>query len=585
LINTAIFAPAAVIGVWDHSIKSLMLQLKKSDHNVSLIRCQGFYSNICIAMPAFGVTENSSRLLKSEICTDCMKSQKLSDYRFPAMVQHLENYSTESDLSAIDTIMETINIDNWYEFSVNGIRIGQIASYEFLLNYKLKSIKISKHNWGNLEMHIRNVLKTYYAAINYFRENLVDNFIVYNRFYSINNIFCQVAEKNNINVFSIQNEGPASDVNSRFHLFSKIDNQLWLSKSTQWKMARSRPLGFIKLNRVNRHLKYVLGVKGLLTYSTNPDPLLSKHEIFAKLKLQSPNKVILIPTSSADERFALEILDFLPAEKVDKYDSLQILKEVVELAPSYPDYGFIFRIHPREFPNKRENVQSQHGSDLLDFISGTTLPKNLKINTPEDSLSIANLALVSDFILNSTSSVGLDFAALGLKVFMFSPTKNYFYPNELNFIQPDLKSCLSSISSLEENFAFPKDKQVLAYRWLYFKYFSTNRVVENLDRDFIQRISSILNRVLSPKFSKIVCNILSKFSERFFLLRQSRDLEELVDREPLDRFMHIFLVQKVISHFYKIVAFVESFMIRVLSKKLRERLAPPLYSKTDRGFR
>jgi hypothetical protein len=536
-------------------------------------------------MPAFGVTENSSSLLKSEICTDCIKSQKLSDYRFPDLVQHLENYSTESDLSAIDIIMDTINIDNWYEFSVDGVRIGQIASYEFSLNYKLKSIKISKHDWENLELHIRNVLKTYYAAINYFRENSVDNFIVYNRFYSINNVFCQVAEKNNIKVFSMQNEGPASDVNSRFHIFSKIDDQLWLSKSTQWTRAQNRPLGFIKLNRVNRHLKYVLGVKGLLTYSNNPDPLLSKHDIFAKLKLQSLNKVVLIPSSSADERFALEILDFLPAEKDDKYDSLQILKEVVELAPNYPDYGFIFRIHPREFPNKRENVQSRHGSDLLDFISATTLPKNLKINTPEDALSIANLALVSDFILNSTSTVGLDFAALGLKVFMFSPTKNFFYPNELNFIQPDLKSCLSTISSLGESLIFPKDQQVLAYRWLYFKYFSSNRAVGNLDRDFIQRVNSILNKVLPPKFSTTVCNLLSKFSDFLFPRKPCRDLEELVDREPLNRVMHIFLVKKVIRHFYKIVTFVESFMISVLSRKLRERLTPPLYSKTDRGLR
>ena len=106
-----------------------------------------------------------------------------------------------------------------------------------------------------------------------------------------------------------------------------------------------------------------------------------------------------------------------------------------------------------------------------------------------------------------------------------------------------------------------------------------------MDRDFIQRINSILIKVLPPKFSTTVCNLLSKFSDFLFLRKPYRDLEELVDREPLDRVMHIFLVNKVIRHFYKIVTFVESFMIRVLSKKLRERLTPSLYSKTDRGFR
>lgn len=574
MIRTAIFAPTAVVGVWESSIKSLMSQLIKDDQEIVLIRCKGLYASICVAMPAFGISEISPSKSKQDICLNCMKSQEFSDLMIPSQIKHLESYINEKDVVDLEIVLNEIDIKNWFTFEFDGLRIGQIASYEFFLNHKIKSLHLSEQEWDGMLLHIKNVLYTYFVARNFFQENLVDNFIVYNRLYSINNIISQVAEKNGVQVFSIQNEGPAFNVNTKFHVFSNVYDQLWLSQSEKWVKVKNQPLSPIKVYQVNKHLRFVLGLKGLLTYSDNPNSQLSKEEIFHKLDLRSSSTKILIPTSSADERFALETLGFLPIEDGAPRDSLQILKEIVDLSSHYPECDFIFRIHPREFRNKRENVESPHGLDLLEFIKKGNLPKNLKVNTPEHQIPIANLAMISDFILNSTSSVGLDFAALGLNVVAFSPTKLFIYPLEVNYSQTDLEKCLNFVASLPSNVVFPKEKQVWAYRWIYFKYFTNNRKVGMLNLTYLERLDGILNRFFSPTVSRRICRILVNLADYFGSDSNFTDVERISHKKSKDVVKSQREYQKKRPLYYSFCSMIESKLITHFSKKLKSDLYP-----------
>jgi hypothetical protein len=574
LIKTAIFAPTAVVGVWESSIKSLMSQLIKDDQEIVLIRCKGLYANICVAMPAFGISEISPSKSKQDICINCMKSQEFSDLLIPSQIKHLESYINEKDVMDLEVVMKEIDIKNWFNFEIDGFRIGQIASYEFFLNHKIKSLHLSEHQWDGMLLHIKNVLYTYFAARNFFQENFVDNLIVYNRLYSINNIISQVAEKKGVHVFSIQNEGPAFNVNSKFHMFPNVHDQLWLSQSEEWIEAKNQPLSPIKVYQVNKHLRFVLGLKGLLTYSDNPSSRLGREEILHKLDLRSSSTKILIPSSSADERFALETLGFLPIEDDNPRDSLQILKEIVDLSSHYPEYDFIFRIHPREFPNKRENVQSLHGLDLLEYVKKGNLPMNLKINTPEHQIPIANLAMISDYIFNSTSSVGLDFAALGLNVVAFSPTKLFIYPLEINYSQADIEKCLGFVASLPSNMIFPREKQAWAYRWIYFKYFTNNKKVGLVNLTYLERLDYIFKRFLSPELSRRICKILVNLAEYFGSDSNFTDIKGNPQTKSKDVIKNPRVYQKYRLLSYRFVCIIESSIISYFSNKLKTSLYP-----------
>jgi hypothetical protein len=206
----------------------------------------------------------------------------------------------------------------------------------------------------------------------------------------------------------------------------------------------------------------------------------------------------------------------------------------------------------------------------MDFISSNRLPENLKINTPDDQISIGNLAMVTDFVLNSTSTVGLDFAALGLKVIMYSPNRNFIYPNELNMIEPDLEESLNQIKSQELKNSFPHEMQVLAYRWIYFKYFTNNHKVVILSHDHMHRFKRILDRLLSEDFSIWWCALVARnkiASLPLWIFEKNK--VEAAFRHPMVR--QITGGQRRLNRFMRLL---ERSMISLSSRKMRGVLTP-----------
>jgi hypothetical protein len=97
-------------------------------------------------------------------------------------------------------------------------------------------------------------------------------------------------------------------------------------------------------------------------------------------------------------------------------DQYKWLSWLVEFAKTHPEYVIIFRVHPREFPNKREGVTSQNAYAFMAFIDGLDLPANLHINLPRDNLSLHDLLKISDVLLNNTSTAGLEASLFGIPV-------------------------------------------------------------------------------------------------------------------------------------------------------------------------
>jgi hypothetical protein len=136
--------------------------------------------------------------------------------------------------------------------------------------------------------------------------------------------------------------------------------------------------------------------------------------------------------SSYDERFSSEIINVIP-----KYDNLifseQIdwIKFLIGFVKHRQDLFLIIRVHPREFPNKRDSMRSQHSLMLEKVL--VDLPVNVKLNLPEDNLSIYDLAEYTDLFLNAWSSVGEEMSLLGIPVLIYSDDL-VAYPSDINYV-------------------------------------------------------------------------------------------------------------------------------------------------------
>ena len=97
--------------------------------------------------------------------------------------------------------------------------------------------------------------------------------------------------------------------------------------------------------------------KSFWVYSNPTSEKGSKKSFFLKKGLYKKTFSVLL--SSLDERFAAKLIGVLPLRPPSWFKSQQeFVSEILNIAKIRPNYYFILRVHPREFPNKREKILS-----------------------------------------------------------------------------------------------------------------------------------------------------------------------------------------------------------------------------------
>src|SRR5262249_30054770 len=148
--------------------------------------------------------------------------------------------------------------------------------------------------------------------------------------------------------------------------------------------------------------------------------------------VSNDQKILVAAMGSYDEEFAAETVEAKrPIQNLIFPTQAAWLQALVGFVRQRPDLFLIIRVHPREFPNKREAKKSEHATMLESLF--TTLPSNVAINWPVDRISIYDLAEETDVFLNSWSSVGKEMSVLGLPVVIYSADLP-LYPAELNYL-------------------------------------------------------------------------------------------------------------------------------------------------------
>ena len=142
------------------------------------------------------------------------------------------------------------------------------------------------------------------------------------------------------------------------------------------------------------------------------------------------------------------------------------IRALCEFVAARDDLFLVVRVHPREFPNRRERVQSEHGRLLQQALAG--LPRNARVNWPEERISLYDLAEEADVFLNSWSSVGKEMSFLGRPVVTYSP-QLLFYPPDLNYAAQSRDEYFTLIDrALADGWSAERIRAV--YRWLGVEY-------------------------------------------------------------------------------------------------------------------
>jgi hypothetical protein len=195
-----------------------------------------------------------------------------------------------------------------------------------------------------------------------------------------------------------------------------------------------------------------------------------------------PNRKVLLATmSSADEIFGAKMAGVLrdsPVLPLFK-DGFEWISFLVEQLVDRKDLHLIIRVHPREFPNKRESKLSPNAKNLRELLSG--LPDNVSVNWPEQNISLYGLAHIVDVVLNSSSSAGIEMSALGLPVVLHQVEHMLAYDPEMHPIVDRRDQYMITVdNALRRGWSI--DNMRSAYRWWAFVF---TRIAVDISEGFV----------------------------------------------------------------------------------------------------
>ena len=426
------FSPFA--NIWEHSFPEALVAegLKEQGIEIVTVRCNGIYESFCVAMSAAGLQPTDSNKKKRQVCNACFKRRNLIDESFGFRNHLVENFIVEEDQDLVQDLIESATLKNWPNLTLNGISIGRYAAYEFLLNHKIMGTNIPPELFWMYIEQLRNSTLTLLAAEKILDLENPDFILTYNRLYGVNHAFLAVAESRGIPTYSLQGGGHITYRGETLSMFRDNTTQFQLFNSQSWQTYRRSPIGNAEVELVASHFEGLLEGSSAFAYSSafeasDPDLLREKFNI------PQNAKVALIPMSSEDELNAAQLADLLPdtSNMPNLFeDQFAWIRFIFDYAKKRPDVKFILRLHPRMYPNKRENVVAPVVARVMELIKEA--PANIIVNLPSDNVSLYDLMQILDVVLGYRSSVGAELAAFGLPV-VAPINKDFFtYPNEIN---------------------------------------------------------------------------------------------------------------------------------------------------------
>jgi hypothetical protein len=304
-----------------------------------------------------------------------------------------------------------------------------------------------------------------FAATRILDEERPDRVVMYNSLYGVNHVVYRLAESRGIPTYFLHAGGNQSRRLETLMLGRGDGVRFYHELLARWRDIRGIPCDTELLAPVTDHFIELLRARSVFVYSAPRSGTLE--DLRARFGIGTQQRVLVATMSSLDERFASETIGALrPADDSVFPSQVEWVQALLSFVRGRPDLFLMIRVHPREFPNRREAVKSEHARQLEQAF--TELPSNATVNWPTDDVSLYDLADVADVFLNAWSSAGKEMSLLGLPVVVFSAEQQFYAP-DLNYVGTSEADYFAQIGrALADGWSVERIRTT--YRWYALEY-------------------------------------------------------------------------------------------------------------------
>lgn len=410
-------------------------------------------------MAAHGLDPGSTADRKAEVCDQCEARAGTLRRSFNFGGPSLDELIEPSDQAAVEEALASLQPGTIADISIDGVPVGKLALYQLLLRHKRIDLRLSEREWRDYLEELRSTLYAGYAARKLLDRERPDRVLVYNALYSVTRVCCQLAERRGIPQYFMHAGGNLS-CRLQTMLLGRGDTFTFMPHVvSQWQRFSGLPCTPRSFSLVADHYIELLRGRSVFVYSSVRE---GAADLRVRFGIQENQKLLVAALGSYDEEVAAEMIGARQHRTPILFSTqVEWLRAVLEFVAQRPDLFLLVRVHPREFPNRRDPAKSQHARLLEEVLR--ELPSNARVNWPDDGVSMYDLANEADVVLTSWSSVGKEMSLFGLPVVLYS-RELVFYPSDLGFVGTTRPSYFAAIDEALAS-GWSSERARAAFRW------------------------------------------------------------------------------------------------------------------------
>lgn len=511
--SVVLFVPEAGIYPYIRGLAVLGDAIKKQGGEVFITHDTGqMLRSPIVAMKRLSAKMSEKEKTKINKVNNKIFKNAQKKYKFAAIeLSDLVDNKLMAEINDLDKVPDN-SLEN---INFKGFPVGKIAQYDFMLETKSSySSKVSEEQKVLYLAYIKNTALAVAMTDNICKRYKPSLFLTFNE-YAQGQAVRYGAEINNVSRMALTYPVHFNINTSRFLIWKPTYSSFFYSHCQKWNSMQDVPINSQLVKECwNDNVFRLFGVGGSHIFSTKKggDPMI----IFNRLKLNPNKKVIVVYTSSHDERLGADTIKKVWGEGPFNTNAFSNQIEWLSVLHDYvakrEDIQIVVRVHPREGA-RQFGFDSEHLKQLKKEFSENT--PNFIMIWPDDPISSYDLMELANICLAAWSSVGHEAARLGIPVLSYAG--NLTYPNA-DFIQvattpEEYKRKLDSIINFEFNWKHLV-KAVRFYHWRTF--IPSLDLSETVPSDFDDNSVwpeapsskvSIINDILSGKQNLIEYNI------------------------------------------------------------------------------
>jgi hypothetical protein len=422
-------------GLWVHSSMESRLasDLSGKGFEVAFLSCDGLFDGKCAVRSAR--KSSSLKIEKKLDCRDCKFTSKMMASSLNGAIQQTEwlgSRVSELDRDHARRIAQSaMELVEPLDLEIDGVRLASIASYEVILAHKILDGKFTGEAASELKDAIRNCYLTGLAVRRLFSENKGPlTVLVRNPQYATHHIVALEAARSGHRVLYLDGSYNISETYSHAAIWDWRKFGIVNPARDEFKTTKERFLvPASRVERIENHSRSLRAATSHRVYSAPETRSLTA--VRSKLNIEPGSKTVLLALNSTDEVLASRSIGSLTEERFPGrvFESqIHWVRETISWAEVRPELNLIIRVHPREFPNSRSNLRSEMANVWEDLLS--ELPANVKLNHPDQNISVYDLLSTVSVVSTGWSSVGLEAALQGLPIVLYDSGLPGF-PSEL----------------------------------------------------------------------------------------------------------------------------------------------------------